>query len=146
VRGFAEDVDLRFLEHIYSQRSYRHSPGALIDKYQYWRRTAEAWKQKPQPHGTATPEQCKQNVLREIDTEISRLQKLQKDYAIVEASRAKWDALRRSVPDSTGAERLLRYEASLERSFDRTLKQLERLQRTRLGLPVPEPVEVNVSS
>ena len=31
---------------------------------------------------------------------------------------------------------LLRYEASLERNFDRTLGQLERLQRMRLGHPV----------
>jgi hypothetical protein len=36
-------------------------------------------------------------------------------------------------PDAPAFDRLLRYEASLERSFDRTLGQLERLQRMRLG-------------
>jgi len=41
-------------------------------------------------------------------------------------------------------ELLLRYEASLERSIDRTLTQLERLQRTRLGLAVPPPVRVEI--
>ena len=41
---------------------------------------------------------------------------------------------------------LLRYEASLERSIERTLKQLERLQRMRLGLAVPSSVDVNISS
>jgi len=50
--------------------------------------------------------------------------------------------LRRSIPDSHRLERLLRYEASLERAFDRTLSQLERLQRMRLG----QPVDVNLST
>ncbi len=42
-------------------------------------------------------------------------------------------------------DRLLRYEASLDRSFDRTLTQLERLQRMRLGHAVPPPVKVELS-
>ena len=42
-------------------------------------------------------------------------------------------------------ELLLRYEGSLERQFDRTLTQLERAQRTRLGQPVPPPVKVELS-
>jgi hypothetical protein len=53
-----------------------------------------------------------------------------------------WGVLRRSIPDSHRLERLLRYEASLERAFDRTLSQLERLQRMRLG----QPVDVNLST
>lgn len=43
------------------------------------------------------------------------------------------------------ADRLLRYEAGIERAFDRTLRQLERLQRMRLGQPVPPPIDVSVS-
>jgi len=42
-------------------------------------------------------------------------------------------------------ELLLRYETSLERQFDRILTQLERLQRRRLGQPVPPPVKVELS-
>ena len=42
-------------------------------------------------------------------------------------------------------DRVLRYEASLDRSFDRTLNQLERLQRMRLGHAVPPPVKVELS-
>jgi hypothetical protein len=47
-------------------------------------------------------------------------------------------ARRRShnVPEAPQLDRLLRYEASLERAIDRTLTQLERLQRMRLGQPV----------
>ena len=41
---------------------------------------------------------------------------------------------------------LLRYESNLERAFDRTLNQLERLQRMRKGQPAPPTVNVNVSA
>lgn len=42
-------------------------------------------------------------------------------------------------------DRILRYEASLERAFDRALAQLERLQRMRLGQPVAPPIKVNLT-
>ncbi len=42
-------------------------------------------------------------------------------------------------------DRVLRYEASLDRSFDRTLNQLERLQRMRLGYALPPSVRVEPS-
>lgn len=41
---------------------------------------------------------------------------------------------------------LLRYESSLERAFDRTLSQLERLQRIRKGQPVLPTLDVNVTT
>ena len=50
------------------------------------------------------------------------------------------------LEDFTSMDRLFRYEASLERSIERTLKQLERFQRIRLGLAVPPSVDVNISS
>ena len=50
------------------------------------------------------------------------------------------------VPRQEVVDRLQRYEGSLERTFDRTLTQLERLQRFRLGQPVPAPIKVSVSS
>jgi hypothetical protein len=43
-------------------------------------------------------------------------------------------------------ELLHRYETSLERQIERTLNQLERLQRMRLGQPVPPPVKVELST
>jgi hypothetical protein len=39
-----------------------------------------------------------------------------------------------------------RYEAAIERSFDRTLAQLERIQRMRLGQPVAPAIKVDISS
>ena len=49
------------------------------------------------------------------------------------------------VPEGEAGERFLRYEGSLERSIDRTLQQLERLQRMRLGQPVPPTLKADVS-
>ena len=49
------------------------------------------------------------------------------------------------IPDGPQLDRFLRYEAALERHFDRTLSQLERLQRMRLGQPVLPKLEVQHS-
>jgi hypothetical protein len=56
------------------------------------------------------------------------------------------EVLRHSVSDAPTLDRLLRYEARLERSFDRTLNRLERLQRMRLGQPVLPRLEVPIRS
>jgi hypothetical protein len=42
--------------------------------------------------------------------------------------------------------RFPRYEASIDRAFDRTLTQLERVQRMRLGQPVAPPIKLDISS
>ena len=55
------------------------------------------------------------------------------------------EVLCHNVPDTPTLDRLLRYEASLDRSFDRTLTQLERLQRMRLGQSVLPKLEVSHS-
>jgi hypothetical protein len=49
------------------------------------------------------------------------------------------------VPPPAASKRLLRYEAHLSRECDRTLTQLERLQRMRLGQPVTPPMNVQVT-
>jgi hypothetical protein len=85
-------------------------------------------------------------VLREIGDEIDRLKQYQKKSEPNEFERKKVEILRQRVPDSPGLDRLLRYETSLERAFDRTLTQVERIQRTRKGQPLPPQVDVKISS
>jgi hypothetical protein len=51
-----------------------------------------------------------------------------------------------SISDSSILNRFPRYEASIERGFDRTLTQLERIQRMRRGQSVPPPIKVDISS
>lgn len=48
------------------------------------------------------------------------------------------------IPEIEEMDRLLRYETRLEGAFDRTLQQLERLQRMRRGEAVPPTVKVDV--
>jgi hypothetical protein len=50
-----------------------------------------------------------------------------------------------SKVDVGGLDRLVRYESSLERAFDRTLTQLERAQRIRRGQPLPPQLDVKIS-
>ena len=51
----------------------------------------------------------------------------------------------RNLPLAPQFDHLLRYEASLEWNFDRTLSQLECVQRMRLGQPVLPKLEVQHS-
>jgi len=94
----------------------------------------------------ATPEQCQKNILNEINAEIRRLRDCENEFALVKSEKTKLDHVRRGVPEFGQLERLLRYETSLERSFDRTLNQLERLQRLRKGQPVAPRIEVDLSA
>jgi hypothetical protein len=54
-----------------------------------------------------------------------------------DTERREYEKVAALVPSQEVLDRLIRYEAHLSREFDRTLSQLERLQRIRLGHPVP---------
>jgi hypothetical protein len=85
-------------------------------------------------------------LISKIDDQIKELIERKEKDRLNKLHEMKLNALRRSVPDSPRLDQFLRYGASLERTFDRTLNQLERAQRMRLGQPVPPPLNVNVSS
>jgi hypothetical protein len=144
VKGFQPD-DEEILQEIYGDPERSKLNEDLYDEYRIWLQTAGASEVERIAKGYASPEESKQIVLERIDEEIRRLKRYQKTRAAVEAERRKVDALRRRVPDSPALDRLLRYEAGLERAFDRALGQLERLQRMRLGQPVAPPLRVDVS-
>jgi len=86
---------------------------------------------------------------RLLTAEVGEIRKgtetLSLDDALSFVGNEKLNAMARSVPEAFCLDRLLRYEASLEPGFDRTLNQLERLQRTRLGQPVLPKLEVHHS-
>jgi hypothetical protein len=84
-------------------------------------------------------------MLQEIDEEIRYLRRDQKARASVQASRIQLEMMSHNVPDGPALDRLLRYETTLDRSFERTLNQLERLQRKRLGQPILPKLEVSHS-
>jgi hypothetical protein len=60
----------------------------------------------------------------------------------IERYRASTAAL---IPSPGVAEKLLRYQVTLERSIEHTLTQLERIQRMRLGQPVSPPIRVQLA-
>ena len=141
--GFQQQRDSSILEKIYGANAY--SRDRLRDDYSVWFDTAQASEEERVREGYATPEECKQNVLDGIDDEIRRFKASHKKRLILESQKNEIELLLRTVPEPAWLDRILRYEASLERAFDRSLGQLERLQRLRQGQPVAPRVDVTIS-
>jgi len=91
-----------------------------------------------------SPEDLKKKMLEILDQEINRVQDLLAQWVCVDIARSECNKLAALVPPPAVSERLLRYETHLSREFDRTLSQLERLQRWRLGQPVAR-LDVSIS-
>ena len=91
------------------------------------------------------PPDAKQFVNDAVCHEILRLARLHDTASKLETLRRKYNAAGARVPSQEVSDRLLRYEAHLSRELDRTLTQLERLQRTRLCQPVLPRLEVRHS-
>jgi hypothetical protein len=97
-------------------------------------------------------EDCFQRFKEGLESQIQQLESLRKSLPSLAEQNEKTDDTKLTqvelsdcvVPRSRELDRLLRYEASLERSFDRTLGQLERLQRTRKGEPVAPPIDMHM--
>lgn len=143
--GFDHELDDVVLQKIYGEPRGPFAPQTLFDEYTAWASTARMTEEERAREGCATPDECKQCVLDAFDAEIERLKKDQADRESTVCNRRKIEILRLGIPDSRVLDRLLRYEASLERDFDRTLTQLERLQRIRKGQPPPPQLDINIS-
>lgn len=144
--GLSEDSQETILKRLYGPPFEAHLRETLLQVYSQWSHTAKADDDEREENGYATPEECKKQVLLAIDSEIKRLTQFKVNSSEIEAKRIELEGLRQCVPDSPGLERLIRYETSLERQFDRTLTQLERIQRMRAGQLIPPPIKVDVSS
>lgn len=121
----------------------KHSRGNLHNRYREWVCTSKSSGEEQRRGGHAPLQQCRLNVLCEIDQESGRLRRYQQARASPAPMETPPEVLCHNVADAPTLDRLLRYETSLERSFDRTLSQLERLQRMRLGQPVLPKLEVS---
>lgn len=85
------------------------------------------------------------NLTAFIDNRLERISAL-KEYALQrEKLRVDSEARSNSLPPVDVAEKLIRYEAHLDRQLYRAMDQLDRLQRQRRGENVPPPVNVNLS-
>lgn len=92
------------------------------------------------------PDLYKQIMLDLIDREIERL--TAQRSILEDKERADLETTRQSyhLPSKDEADRILRYETTIERQLYRAIDQLERLQRARQGETVPPPLKVQVSS
>ena len=138
--GFDGSRDSAILTKLYGKCDTENEKGTLFERYPISLSPANCSGEERQQNGSS-PEQCANSFLRELEEEIERLER----YESIESKRMESETLRQYVPDSSQPDRLLRYESSLERNIDRTLSQLERLQRMRAGQPVPPELKVRVS-
>lgn len=79
-----------------------------------------------------------------IDNRLDQI-KMFKGYAI-EREKLEQDANARalSLPPTDVTDKLVRYEAHIDRQLDRAMNQLERMQRARKGENIPPPVNITV--
>jgi len=145
VSGFSEERDKSLLTAIYGGLENAGFEDKLYSEYLSLLETARVPEDVRAQAGCETPEQCKQRVLWAIDAEIVRLKQDYKKFESIKAERRQIELLRQRVPTSPGLDRLLRYEASIDRAFGRTLAELERVQRMRKGQPLPPQLDVNIS-
>ena len=143
--GFNLKSDAEILTKLYGEPSREQWQRTLINSYEALLRTSECSEDERRQHGYATPKRCIEKFLEEVNGEIKRLERYKKAHASVESEKMKLEVLRQHVPFTPQFDHLHRYEASLERNFDRTLNQLERAQRMRLGQPVLPKLEVQHS-
>jgi len=96
--------------------------------------------------GLSTPAECQGQFLKIlIDLERKLTRENDKSNA-VDFRRMELESLRRGVPDSPRLDSILRSHTTLERSLDKALSRLERLQAKRLGQPVLPPIKLDISS
>jgi hypothetical protein len=85
--------------------------------------------------------------IRRLEGRLKHIQRRPKwDPVIDDDEPSAEELLKCAVPDSDSMDRLLRYEASLDRAFDRVLVQLERLRLMREGQKTIEAVHHTTTS
>jgi hypothetical protein len=145
-RGFEEDNDRKVLKLIYGEGELSDlSRTALWFEYNNWLAKSKAALAQPNAENQPSVEDCKGQMVQAINAEIDRLGKTIEKIKAAEIEKRALARLCGSIPTAAAMERILRYQASLERAFDRVLAQLERLQRIRLGQPVLPQVQVDIT-
>lgn len=104
-------------------------------------------KREGRPHGPDADKETETGpafTLGAIDHELKKLSLL--NAHALERERLSLDAEARSfsLPPAEATDKLLRYEAHLDRQLYRAMDQLERLQRQRRGEKVPLPLNINL--
>lgn len=90
-------------------------------------------------------EKRRADIIAFIDERLERIDLFKKLAEDREQLEGDAEARRFSLPPADATDKLLRYEAHLDRQLYRAMDQLERLQRQRKGESVPPPMNLNLS-
>ena len=118
----------------------------LFITYRTWSYCADCSDQERKEKGFPSKIGCVNKFLAALQDEKKRLIRYQEEQARIESERTRLESLRKNVPDAPAVDRLIRYEAHLERSLERASTQLERHQRMRQDQEVLLPIKVDISS
>lgn len=96
------------------------------------------------PGESIDPERCKRAFIKIIDEKIDFYTEMQKTWNQLEDLEGEATRLSLSLPQPEAADKLLRYETSIERQFYRALHELMRIQSARRGEKPPAPLAIDV--
>jgi hypothetical protein len=145
-RGFVPNLDRVILTTLYGRYEEGNWLHTLPCSYLLWSRVAAVSEEERKQNGLPSCLDAKEGFLAELRKLIEWLCLYEKEQLRILAGKLGLESLRQNVPDAPRLDRLLRYETSLDRSMERTLNQLERLQRMRLGRPAPLSIDLNIKS
>jgi hypothetical protein len=94
---------------------------------------------------TSKDAELKKYIIGLLDEKIKNLEGMNEGWKAIQKEKAQYQTSAAVIPGQEVSDRLIRYEAHLSREFDRTLNQLERLQRIRKGQPLPPQFDVKIS-
>lgn len=141
--GFEKGYDFWVLRKLYGLDRAGAAPFGFLQSLVALSKIAAEFQKE---HKSSRPDDWKQYAIDLVDNEINRLRTWQDVHERLNHLRREYAATAALVPDQDKMEKFVRYEAHLSREFDRTLNQLERCQRMRLGQPVAPTIKVDVTS
>ncbi len=145
-RGFNQEEDFPVLVTLYSTTDTSVPDGIFI-QYVGCMKSAELCSMGGDPKmGTGVPlEKAKEIIDKFIAEEIKTLERMMDWVTSRETHLLEHTKAASLVPTQAMLDRLTKYETNLSREFERTLHQLERLQKMRRGQPVTPPINVQIS-
>ncbi len=142
LRGFDPVVDSGIISRCYGLPDSIE----LVALYNFYSSSNDSIRKEIGSEHDLPKEERVRKVLDFVQESISHFEEMDKKFKSFNVHGDRLERTSANVPESARLDRLLKYSASLERDFDRTLNQLERLQRIRTGQPVPPQLNVNISS
>ena len=142
--GFNPEVQAPALSKLYSDSSGLLS--TLLSHYNTWSDCADCSDEERKENKLPSKIECVKKFLAILQEEKKKLVRYQEAQDQIESERTRLESLCKNVPDATVMDNLVRYEAHLERCFDKTLTHLVGFQRMRLEKTVMLATKVDKSS